>query len=87
MDYYRNSCNPLVARLFWPEDKPKFPANRRLDPYPDRDCRHPHYFETVGDHVDLQFVRDKRGGQTGCPFIHNKRNMISSLEEDPYEEV
>jgi hypothetical protein len=49
VDYHRNSNHPVAARLFRPEHQLKLPANRRLDPYPARDCPHPHRFEAVGD--------------------------------------
>jgi hypothetical protein len=66
VDYYRNSRNPVVARLFWSEHKPKFPTNRWLDSYLDRHCRDTHRLEAVGGHIDPRFVENMAGSQTGC---------------------
>ena len=78
MDYHRNFSNPMAARLFRWKHKPKFPENRRLDPRSDRYCRHTHHIARVGDRVGPRFVKNKKGGQTGCPFIHNTRKEISN---------
>jgi len=43
MDYYRDSSNPVAARLFWFERKFKIPKNRQLDPYSDRYRHHTHH--------------------------------------------
>ncbi len=45
VDYRRDSSNTVAARLFRSEHKPKLPANRQLDPYPDRYRRHTRHIE------------------------------------------
>lgn len=60
MDYRCNSINPVAARLFRSEHKPKLPANRRLDPYSDRHRGDSRYFEVIGDRLvlDPRFVEE-----------------------------
>ena len=53
MDDYRDSGNPVDARLFRSGHKSKDSANRRLDSYFDRFCRHTHRVERVEDRIDL----------------------------------
>ena len=66
VDYHCNTSNPVAARLFRREHKSKFSENRQLDPYPDRYCRHPHYFAGVGNRVGPSPVENTRGDPHGA---------------------
>lgn len=57
VDNYRNSGRFVATRVFRPEYKSKLPANRRLDPYFDRNRRHTRHFESVRDYVNQSALR------------------------------
>ena len=61
MDYYRDSSNPVAARLFWFERKFKIPKNRQLDPYSDRYCRDTDHIALARDVVNLSVSTIKPG--------------------------
>ena len=79
VDYRCNSINPVAARIFRSEHKPKLPANRQLDPCSDRHRSDPRYLETVGNRLvlDPRFVENRRGGQAGCLSLHIARNVFN----------
>ena len=41
----------MAARLFRPEDQPKLPADRRMDPHSARYCGHPGDLEPLARHL------------------------------------
>lgn len=49
MDNHRNFIRAMAARLFWPQDQSKIPANRELDPCFDRYCHYSGCATPVGD--------------------------------------
>jgi hypothetical protein len=78
VDYHRNSGNSVATRLFRPEHKSEFPANRQLDTHSARSCRHPLRFKSVGDHLDQRSAENRRGGPVGRLSIFNTRKEISN---------
>jgi hypothetical protein len=75
VDYYRDSGNPVAARLFRPEHKSKDSTNRWLDTYFDRYRRHTRCIEPVGGGVDLPSVENRSGSQTG----YRSYNMVTKM--------
>jgi len=51
VDHHCNFIHIVAARLFRPEDQPKLPADRRVDPYSDRYCGHPGDLEPPACHL------------------------------------
>ena len=68
-----NHCNSVyivVTWLFRSEHKPKIPANRRLDPHPDRCCRYTRGIEPGWGFVNFPGFDDLNRFVDTDPSLH-----------------
>jgi hypothetical protein len=84
VDYHRNSCNTVAARLFRTEHKSKIPGHRQLDSYPDRYRHHTHHLAPAWGGVDLSRSDDQPGSaKADDVFILLNRKAICRLINRP----
>jgi hypothetical protein len=79
VDHHRDPGHPVAARLLRPKHQPELPANGQLDPYFDRDCRHPRHIARAGDRLAPRFIRVQKGQPPGRLFTHNTRKEIPMI--------